>query len=269
VTANRATIPLDASAFYPYAFEVFHIMPMLMNSRTATVLDTALRSYIASGEPVSSKRLSEEYDFGVRSATIRNELNRLTAEGYLSQPHVSSGRVPTDKGYKFFVRRILGEIADEARAPRSTAANIIEVGAELCRGSFDCAVADLAEQLSTLFVGYGAADRFCYKRGFAELVARFTELAFEDAIRVVNEIAEDFERLDERIEFFSGAIMNNAQPAVFIGRSPITRSRHLSVIADSFSWDGQSFMLAAIGPKCMDYERGIGFFVELKRLLTL
>lgn len=62
-----------------------------------------MRQYVRSGEPVGSKTLVEEYSLGVSAATVRNELARLEEEGFISQPHTSAGRVPTDHGYRYFV----------------------------------------------------------------------------------------------------------------------------------------------------------------------
>ena len=71
----------------------------IMNVRTKAILEAAIKHYIREGKPVSSKELAKDYDFGVKDATVRNELNELTREGFLMQTHTSGGRVPTDKGY--------------------------------------------------------------------------------------------------------------------------------------------------------------------------
>ncbi len=78
----------------------------MMDTRKKKILEAAITHYIGTAEPVSSKVLSEKYRFDVRSATIRNELNDLEKEGYLSQLHASSGRIPTDKGYRLFVDQL-------------------------------------------------------------------------------------------------------------------------------------------------------------------
>lgn len=64
-------------------------------------------SYIREAEPVGSRTISKEYDLGISSATIRNEMSDLEELGYLSKPHTSSGRIPSDKAYRFYVNNIL------------------------------------------------------------------------------------------------------------------------------------------------------------------
>ena len=78
-----------------------------MEQRKQLILESTISHYISTAEPVSSKVLSEVYGINVSSATIRNELHELEKEGYLDQPHTSSGRIPTDKGYRFFVNDLM------------------------------------------------------------------------------------------------------------------------------------------------------------------
>src|SRR3989344_8939502 len=85
---------------------------MYMDFRTKTILEAAVKDYIKNGEPVSSKGLAKKYKFGVKDATIRAELNRLTKDGFLAQLHTSGGRVPTDKGYQLFVEGALDNALD-------------------------------------------------------------------------------------------------------------------------------------------------------------
>jgi len=77
-----------------------------MRERSTQILEAAVREFIRSGRPVSSRELAKRGLFGVSPATIRAELSRLTRDGYLDQLHTSGGRVPTDKGYELFVERV-------------------------------------------------------------------------------------------------------------------------------------------------------------------
>ncbi len=74
-----------------------------MKDRQASVLDATVEDYIHSVTPVGSKSLLQNHGFKCSPATIRHELNALDKEGYLVQPHSSSGRIPTEKGYRFYV----------------------------------------------------------------------------------------------------------------------------------------------------------------------
>jgi heat-inducible transcriptional repressor len=77
-----------------------------LDERKAAVLGAVVESYIDTAQPVGSTALSRQGTISASSATIRNEMSALEQLGYLSQPHTSAGRVPTEKGYRYFVDRI-------------------------------------------------------------------------------------------------------------------------------------------------------------------
>src|ERR671920_2629537 len=87
------------------------------SDRSRRLLATLVREYIETGEPVSSQVLARESGLGLSSATVRNALAQLEELGYVHQPHTSSGRVPTDRGYRVFVDLLL-ERRRPARPPQ-------------------------------------------------------------------------------------------------------------------------------------------------------
>lgn len=78
-----------------------------LTDRRKRVLEIVVREYIATAAPVGSVTIANDYALGVSPATIRNEMAALEAEGYLTHPHTSAGRVPTVKGYRYFVERLM------------------------------------------------------------------------------------------------------------------------------------------------------------------
>ena len=80
-----------------------------LTDRRQAVLGLVVRQYIATATPVGSKTIVEQYGLGISSATIRNEMAYLEEQGYLTHPHTSAGRVPTENGYRYFVERLMGE----------------------------------------------------------------------------------------------------------------------------------------------------------------
>jgi heat-inducible transcriptional repressor len=80
---------------------------MTADDRRFEVLRAIVSDYVATREPVGSKSLVERHQLGVSPATIRNDMAVLEDEGYIAQPHTSAGRIPTDKGYRFFVDTLL------------------------------------------------------------------------------------------------------------------------------------------------------------------
>ena len=78
----------------------------MLEDRRLAVLRAIVEDYVATEEPVGSKALVERHGLGVSPATVRNDMAALEEEGFITQPHTSAGRVPTDKGYRLFVDRL-------------------------------------------------------------------------------------------------------------------------------------------------------------------
>lgn len=93
----------------------------MISDRNMAVLRAIIEDFIATNEPVSSKAIVEKYSFGVSSATIRNDMAQLEEEGYIAAPHTSSGRIPTDKGYRVFVDQLLQAEAVAAEIKKNLA----------------------------------------------------------------------------------------------------------------------------------------------------
>ncbi|MBC5816393.1 MAG: heat-inducible transcription repressor HrcA [Candidatus Eremiobacteraeota bacterium] len=82
-------------------------VPGALDKRKAYILATVVYEYVATAEPVGSNTLTQKYNLGVSSATIRNEMAELEALGYLDQPHASAGRIPSDAGYRTYVDALM------------------------------------------------------------------------------------------------------------------------------------------------------------------
>src|SRR5512142_3511032 len=78
----------------------------VLDDRKLDVLRTIVEDYVSTNEPVGSKALAERHHLSVSPATVRNDMSALEDEGYITQPHTSAGRIPTDKGYRLFVDRL-------------------------------------------------------------------------------------------------------------------------------------------------------------------
>jgi len=86
---------------------------MELDERKVTILKAIIKNYMETGEPVGSRTISKYVNSKWSSATIRNEMSDLEEMGYIVQPHTSAGRIPSDKGYRFYVDRILEEKDNE------------------------------------------------------------------------------------------------------------------------------------------------------------
>jgi heat-inducible transcriptional repressor len=82
---------------------------MELDERKKKILQAVIRNYLETGEPVGSRTISKYTDLNLSSATIRNEMSDLEEMGYIFQPHTSAGRIPSDKGYRFYVDAMMEE----------------------------------------------------------------------------------------------------------------------------------------------------------------
>lgn len=80
---------------------------MFLDERKKRILQSIIDDYISTAEPVGSRTVARKHELGLSSATIRNEMADLEEMGYLTQPHTSAGRIPSDKGYRFYVDQLM------------------------------------------------------------------------------------------------------------------------------------------------------------------
>lgn len=90
-----------------------------LDERKTKILNAIIRTYLETGEPVGSRTISKYADMNISSATIRNEMADLEELGYIVQPHTSAGRIPSDKGYRFYVDNLMMEKEKEVSEMKS------------------------------------------------------------------------------------------------------------------------------------------------------
>jgi heat-inducible transcriptional repressor len=89
------------------------VIVLELDERKRKILNAVIKNYLETGEPVGSRTISKYTDLNLSSATIRNEMSDLEDMGYILQPHTSAGRIPSDKGYRFYVDDMLKEKQNE------------------------------------------------------------------------------------------------------------------------------------------------------------
>jgi heat-inducible transcriptional repressor len=102
----------------------------MVEDRKLAVLRAIVEDYVATQEPVGSKMLVDRHQLGVSPATVRNDMAALEEEGFITQPHTSAGRIPTDKGYRLFVDR-LSAVKPLSAAERRAIATLLEGAIDL------------------------------------------------------------------------------------------------------------------------------------------
>lgn len=100
---------------------------MELDERKEKILRAIIQTYLETGEPVGSRTISKYSDLQLSSATIRNEMSDLEDMGYIIQPHTSAGRIPSDKGYRFYVDQLIKEKESEVREKENEVSEMKEL----------------------------------------------------------------------------------------------------------------------------------------------
>lgn len=217
-----------------------------MRDRTQSILEASVREFIKTGKPITSEVLYDVYDFGIKPAMIRLELGDLSSDGFFYQTHPSGGRYPTDKAYKYFVDSVIEKKSKKEHR---------WIDEEKIEDDFKGFIDDISRHLGVLSVGFNTYENTIIESGLCELIERMPSSAKEEILSVLN----DFEAIGERIQKHREWIQNESfWPRVFIGESPITKSKDLSVVAGKISNEDGNIVIFSIGPKRMDYEEAIG-----------
>lgn len=216
-----------------------------MTDRQAEILASIVEAHAEVGHPVGSVTLARL--FNVASSTIRGEMNALEQEDYIEQPHVSAGRIPTDKGYRWYVNRLQEagrklELSDQCRAlgTRIRAAGEPE---QAMRSAIDSLV-DL-----TANAGIGTLGPYLYTGGLRHLFGQpeFTSRQTAQAVAYLLDNLEDWLRE-----------VNPSKPvSVFIGReNPIGKASGCSLIISRFiSPYSDNSYVGILGPTRQNYKQ--------------
>lgn len=233
-----------------------------MDSRYAQLLHELVIEYIAMAEPVGSVRLQEQAGFDASPATIRTMLRDLEEEGYIEQPHTSAGRIPTDKGYRWYVNKLIVRDLNERRM-----ATLARQYQSLL-GSSDASVLSAAKLLSgltkTLAVSGLTAGRGVHEFG----LSRVFDQPEGESMETVREVTSIADSLDEHIETFAEQARNEV--VVYIGEeNPTYDAKYTSVLARTVTLpDGEEAVLLVLGPKRMPYARHMPLLEAMASIMS-
>lgn len=227
-----------------------------MNERQEHLLRLIVDAYIERAEPVGSSFIVENYDLGVSPATVRNDMVALEAAGYLAQPHISAGRIPTEEGYQYYLRNFLHT------KPQVTARRKLERAVEGSSESEE-RLKDLARELvalsgETVLLSFG--PRRVYYAGLSHL---FQKPDFQD-IALLQELSGTVDQFEEVLDALS--LRLSEEPAVFIGRENPFGSRMSSVMV-RYRAPQTEGVLGFIGPMRMDYGANVQLLQMTRELL--
>ena len=233
---------------------------MTITERQGEILNRIVEDYIGLAQPISSEFLEKKHKFSVSPATIRIEMQRLTDGGFIFQPHTSAGRVPTDKGYRFFVDNLLkseiSEFEDVFEIEdifQKAGKDIFKLASRLTKF--------LAEESSSLTILNLLERDFFWKEGWEEIL-REPEFEEKDLISHFTKLLESFEENIENLKINSGI-------KIYIGKeNPFPGAKNFSIISSRCHLpDEEEGIISLLGPKRMAYDRNISLINSFKKIL--
>jgi len=216
-----------------------------MDSRREQLLKLVIESYIERAEPVGSQFLVENADLGVSGATIRNEMRDLEEAGYLTHPHTSSGRIPTELGYRHYVENLMDAtiIEDKHKEGVQTCFS----GAEGKQSVKNIAKYIAEKTNNAVIVAFGSDS--LYYTGMSQL---FAQPEFRDYAYMIK-ASTIFDQCDDKIDDIIDLFENNI-PRVLIGtENPFGQMTSMVGVRI-----GEVFF-TILGPMRMDYNKAFGF----------
>jgi transcriptional regulator of heat shock response len=222
-----------------------------IKARKDKILTITINQYINTSSPVSSSFIAEEYLLDLSSATIRNVLAELEYEGYLTQPHTSAGRIPTEKGYRYYVDYLMEEI-------QLLEAEKEHIKAEYKRASLALdslldktsqVISNTTQYTSIISVDGWDNKLFC---GGTSFVACYPDYQDIDKIRSILVALDEKEKL---LEIINKKLARKIE--IFIGHEmTLSEINNCSLVVSSFKTkEGPSGRIAVLGPTRMHYER--------------
>ncbi|OGZ95735.1 MAG: hypothetical protein A2847_02645 [Candidatus Sungbacteria bacterium RIFCSPHIGHO2_01_FULL_50_25] len=232
----------------------------ILDLRAERILDALVREYTKTAHPIGSLELLRRAHLDVSPATIRNELLELCERGFLEQPHTSAGRVPTDKGYRFFVDH-LGEEGDELNP--SEVALLDRIFGIRHEDEFMREFGRAVSEISGAFAAVALRGKdFIYETGFSEVAE---EPEFEDPARA-REFGELVDHLGSGIRDFFDRFAGDEE-RIFIGEeNPLGFPSYSMVVSQWRHPRGFEGFFTLVGPKRMDYAKHKAVVKRVKKI---
>lgn len=228
-----------------------------MKDRQKQILKAAVKEYQRTGQPVASGVLAKKFRFHFSPATVRSEMMILDQEGFLEQPYISAGRVPTDKALRFFIDETENEQEDLAENEQEEVWQRLESFhkeslKEMARFLAECTGhSGFSGLFGRMADFHGAGLKWLTEE------PEFKSGEFDDILKKFDSLEEDFNRffgnLDERVE-------------IFVGReNPIKYLRGCSLLITGFEDEEGKIILGILGPKRMNYQKNKFVLEEIRK----
>ncbi len=228
-----------------------------MTIRQEKILNRVVKEYIKTAKPIGSLFFEEKCNLDVCSATIRNEMKTLTDMGYLFQPHTSSGRVPTSKGYRFFVDALLRKELNREEEKEEEEKEEEEKSFEKDIRVLENKMKEIAISSCGLAFAYFIKEDFFIAEGWS-VVLKNPEFEERDFLE---DFISQFESLEKKIK---EEFLEMSDFEICIGKEKtIIDSENLSLIVSKNKFPGA--YLGILGPSRMEYHKNINLILNYER----
>ncbi len=229
---------------------------MILTDRQKKILKIIIEEYSKSGKPIASKELINLCSPECSSATIRSEMSFLEKEDLLKKLHISAGRIPTNKGYRFYIGELMNKenlAVDEKRKIRIKVSKIKE------KKDFPQELAEiLADFSSSLALVGEVRENHLYFSGLEELLERVDKEMFSTVAHFLEEAERNFESFLDDLE----------EPNIFIGEEhPLLRDAQCGLILAPYKKGRDKGVLALLDSNRMDYEHNLSLLEYINEIL--
>lgn len=232
--------------------------------RQAQMLAAIVKENSETGEPVASRDLVEKGYFDVSGPTIRNEMQVLEKLGFITQPHTSAGRVPTDKGFRFFVNELMERVKLSVKEQERLKQEIFKL--QSANMEISRRLAKLTSEV-TQSASFALFPEDSATAGMSKLLGN-PQLSAEDA----KSVAEFFDNLDERAPELLKEFADQDSPKAVIGQEvkevALSKNSDYSMVVSGLQLpSGKKGVLGMIGPKSMKYEKNLSLMDYISKLM--
>ena len=231
-----------------------------ITQRQAQVLACIVKLHSETGKPVASKELIDKGFFDVSAATLRHEMQGLEEAGLITHPHTSSGRVPTDEGFRYFINQLMGHVELSMKERTALKAEILKLQA---------VNAEIGRRLTKLLSLHSSQASFAVlpeevsSTGLSHILES-DQLPSEDA----KEIAKFFDNLDDYADQLITDYADK-EPQTFIGKElTLSKGSDYSMIVSGVRLpSGKKGVIGLVGPKSMKYPKNISLMEYITKFL--
>ncbi len=230
----------------------------MLQQRTELILRLIVEDYIKTAETVGSKYLVEKFNLSVSAATVRNEMSILERGGYIRQPHTSAGRIPTEKGYLYYLKNI----TEKDKSPTRNASIKSHIKQS---DDFRLTLKTLAKKMVEMSGETAVVAFNPYWSYYAGVSNLFHKPDFYN-LELVRELSDVVGRFDDMTEQLFELATDT--PTVYIGSSNPFGEQMATIVVQCKYKNNQKGLLGIVGPLRMDYVKNLALVDSAKDIIN-